>query len=182
MKRFIKKVLFAVLFVMACNNAFGQRVALRTNIIDWATLSPNLTLEARLSNRLSLGMGFVGNPFRVKIADTRFNNFRFQPELRYWFNRPMAQHFMGVALLASNYDLRHKETIWQGDLFGAGLTYGYALVLNRHWNVEFTAGVGIGKTRYFKYEQESQKPASPNYSKWAIVPMNIGVSFTYIFK
>lgn len=182
MKRLLLKVLFAGLLILACQNASAQRVALRTNAIDWVTLSPNLTLEARLSNRLTLGMGFVGNPFKIKIADTRFNNFRFQPELRYWFNRPMARHFMGFALLAANYDLRHKTTITQGDVFAAGLTYGYALVLSRHWNVEFTAGVGIGKTRYFKYEDGEPKPTSPNHSKWTPVPMNVGVSFTYIFK
>lgn len=182
MKRLLLKVFFVGMLILTCQDVAAQRVALRTNVIDWATLSPNLTLETRLNRRLTLGMGLVGNPFKVKIADTRFNNFRFQPELRYWFNRPMARHFMGFALLAANYDLRHKASIAQGDIFAAGLTYGFALVLSRHWNVEFTAGIGLGKTRYFKYNEDETKPSSPNHSKWTPVPMNVGVSFSYIFK
>lgn len=182
MKRLFQKAVLLFIVLMACQNVYSQRVALRTNVIDWATLSPNLTLETRLSGKLTLGLGFVGNPFPWYIADTRLNNFRFQPELRYWFNRPMARHFMGFAMVGAMYDFRHKEKIYQGDVFGAGLTYGYALVLGKQWNVEFTAGVGIGKTRCFKYTKEERKPDSPNYSKWIPIPINVGVSFTYIFK
>lgn len=181
----LKKLLRLFLFVLllaGAEGAMAQRVALRTNLVDWAMLSPNLTVEARLSHRLTLGMGFAGNPLKLKIADCRLNTFRFQPELRYWFNRPMARHYMGVAALASLYDFRHKGTVSQGDIFALGLTYGYALVLSRQWNVEFTLGAGIGKTRYFKYAENAAKPKNPNNSKWIPVPMNIGVSFAYIFK
>lgn len=170
------------MLVMACQSSFGQRVALRTNVLDWATLTPNLTLETRLSNRFSLGFGLAGNPVKVTVCDTRFNSFRFIPELRYWFNRPMAKHYAGVALLASSFDLVLKDTRKQGDIFGGGLTYGYALVLGRHWNVEFTVGAGLGYARYFDYLESEPSPSSPNVSKLMIIPMNIGVSFTYIFK
>lgn len=182
MKKILQTVLFVGMLVIACQSAFGQRVALRTNTLDWATLTPNLTLEARLSQRFTLGFGLAGNPVKVTVRDTRFNSFRFMPELRYWFNRPMAKHYAGVALLASNFDLAHKDTRKQGDIFGAGLTYGYALVLGRHWNVEFTAGAGLGYARYFDYLQAERRPSSPNVNKLMVIPMNIGVSFTYIFK
>lgn len=182
MKRLIQKVLLLLLLGFVCNTALAQRVALRTNLLDWAMLSPNLTLESRLSSRLSLGIGFAANPFKLNIADTRLENFRVQPELRYWFNRPMARHFMGFALLGGLYNFHHKATNRKGDIFAAGFTYGYALVLSRHWNVEFTAGIGLGKTRFFKYNDGEPRPDSPNNSKWIPVPMNVGVSFTYIFK
>lgn len=182
MKKILQTVLFVGMLVFACQSSFGQRVALRTNVLDWATLSPNLSLETRLSGRFTLGLGLSGSPVKVTVMDTRFNSIRFQPELRYWFNRPMAKHYMGLALLASNFDLKHKTTLQQGDIFAAGLTYGYALVLGRHWNVEFTAGVGVGPARYFDYLEHEDKPSSPNVSKLMIIPMNIGVSFTYIFK
>lgn len=32
----------------------AQRVALKTNAIDWLTMTPNLTLEGRVSRRVSL--------------------------------------------------------------------------------------------------------------------------------
>jgi len=182
MKRILQKTLLLLLVLIACDNAYSQRVALRTNLLDWVTLSPNLTLETRLNNRLTLGLGFASNPFPLYIANTRLNNFRFQPELRYWFNRPMARHFMGVSMLAGMYDLRHKEKINQGDIIGAGLTYGYALVLNKQWNIEFTGGLGIGKARGFKYNKGENKPDAPTYSKKITIPFNLGVSFTYIFK
>lgn len=182
----LRRLLYIVFFVLflfgGVEEAHSQRVALRTNVVDWATLSPNLTLETRLNKRLSLGMGFVGNPFKVDVFDTRFQNLRFQPELRYWFNRPMARHFAGVAGLAGVYNWHHKEDIRKGDIFGLGLTYGYAVVLGKRWNVEFTAGIGFARTRYFSFEKGAEQPDSPNEKRWIFVPMNVGVSFSYIIN
>ena len=146
-------ILTAIL--IAAHSATAQRVALKTNTIDWITLSPNLSVEARLNSRLSLQMGFAANPFNFAIADLCLKNFRVEPELRYWFNRPMARHFMALSLTAGAYSLRHADHHFTGDAVGAGLSYGYAVVLSNHWNMEVEAGVGIAQLRKAKIIPDS---------------------------
>ena len=172
-------ILTAIL--IAAHSATAQRVALKTNTIDWITLSPNLSVEARLNSPLSLQIGFAANPFNFAIADLCLKNFRVEPELRYWFNRPMARHFMALSLTAGAYSLRHADHHFTGDAVGAGLSYGYAVVLSNHWNMEVEAGVGIAHLSAYNYYGDVA-PESKNYSRFIPVPIRLGLSFSYIFK
>jgi len=163
--------------------AGAQRVALSTNTIDWLLISPNLSLETRLSQRLTLNIGIAVNPFNSTPygSDIKLKNFRVNPELRYWFNRPMAKHFMGLALTGGAYKLRLNKHLYEGDIAAAGITYGYALVLNRHWNVEFSLGIGLARVIGYDYTSDETKPESTNMHRWIPVPIRTGVSFSYIF-
>ena len=83
----------------------------------------------------------------------------------------MARHFMGISLLGGLYNVKFKEHLYEGDIWAAGLTYGYAFVL-----------IGMAKLRAFDYREGEEKPATPNLSKWSPVPIRLGLSFSYIFK
>lgn len=175
-------MMLAVIIVAIAPGASAQRVALKTNALDYLTLSPNLALEARLSPVVSLQVGVVANPFSGRIAGYRLSNFRFEPELRYWFNRPMAKHFLALSLTAASYSLQLKDRILKGDAYAAGLSYGYALTLSKQWNVEFEIGLGLGTFKGYDYDDDEEKPSRPNYSRVLPVPIRCGVSFSYIFK
>ena len=174
MSNFIKAIFTGMLLLPAlfwCPKASGQRLALKTNTIEWVAMSPNLAVEARLSRRLSLQMSFAANPFSFKVLDTRLTNYRIEPELRYWFNRPMARHFMALSFTAGAFNLSHGERHFVGD----------ALVLGNHWNMEAEVGVGVAHFSAFNYRGE-EKPVSKNYSRMLPVPIRLGLSFAYIFK
>jgi len=153
MKKVFNKCFIILGVILNIQMVNAQRVALKSNLIDWATLSPNLAVEMRLNQRLTLDISAAANPLSFTIADMKATHFRFQPELRYWFNS-----------------------------WAAGLTYGYAFVLSRHWNMEATLGIGMAKLRAFDYREGEEKPATPNLSKWSPVPIRLGLSFSYIFK
>lgn len=181
----IRRALFAA--ILACvlfpfQDASAQRVALKTNALDYLTLSPNLTMEARLSKKMSLQVGIVGNPFSGPSADYRLTNFRVEPELRYWFNRPMAKHFLALSTTLGTYNLQFKERYIKGDVIAAGISYGYALVLSRHWNVEFELGVGLASVNGYNYKGKANKPDEKNMSKLVPVPIRTAVTFSYMFK
>lgn len=171
-------------FLLFSMSASAQRVALKTNTVDWLLLSPNLSLETRLSGRLTLDIGMAANPFSGTPYghDMKLRNFRVNPELRYWFNRPMARHFVGVALTGGFYNLRYDDRCIKGNIAAAGITYGYALVLGRHWNVEFTIGVGLARLWGFDYKTYEGIPAYRNMNRWAPYPIRTGISFSYIFQ
>lgn len=163
-------------------DAWGQRVALKTNALEFLVLTPNLTLEARLSKKLSLQLGVAANPIQTSIADYRFTNYRIDPELRYWFNRPMARHFMAISTSAGGYSFQFKDRLLKFNAVAAGISYGYALVLGRHWNVEFEIGAGLATVNGLDYKQDETKPKESNLKKVVPVPIRTAISFGYIFK
>lgn len=172
-----------LLAVFACSPwASAQRVALKTNVIDWLTLSPNLTLEGRLSRHWSLQFGVATNPTHIKIADFQSTNFRVEPELRYWFNRPMARHFLGLSATAALYNMHGKKHVYTGDAVGFGLSYGYAVVISDHWNFEAELGLGIANFSGKRYPTGEKAPAQKNWNTWQPVPIRLGVTFAYVFK
>lgn len=186
MRARVRKLIISLcLFAAVCVSALpgsAQRVAVKTNLLEWATITPNLGVEARLSRRLTLDVSMTANAIPLKIHDYRLNNVLFQPALRYWFNRPMARHFVSLDFVGGMYNLQLDTRRYKGDVIGGGIGYGYALVLNRHWNVEFEAAVGIARLHGFDWRTSNKMPSVPNMSKWALVPIRLGVNFAYVFK
>lgn len=179
--RAIVPVLLMIIAAAECHQAAAQRIALKTDAIDWLLTTPNLSLEARLSRRLSLQLGVAGCPFNKYFADLSLKQYRIEPELRYWFNRPMARHFMALSATASGFNLRHSDRHFRGDAVGLGLSYGYALVLNERWNMEVEAGVGLAHVKAYDYRGDVA-PERKNYSKLVPVPIRLALNFAYIFK
>lgn len=185
-RKFLQKLCFGIVALIAVlsvsPNLSAQRIALKTNALEYFVLSPNLGFEARLSRVLSLQLSVGCNPIRKDIVGCRFTNFRVEPELRYWFNRPMARHFIALSTTAAMYDLNLRSRILKGDAISAGISYGYALVLSRHWNMEAEIGVGVCHSRNYKYRDWESQPEKQNCIRTIPVPIRCGLSFCYIFK
>lgn len=163
-------------------DASAQRIALKTDALGYLIMSPNFALEARLSRVLSLQVGIAGDPVSRPIKGIRLSNFRVEPELRYWFNRPMARHFLALSVTAGTYSLQFKERYYIGDAVAAGISYGYALVLSKHWNMEAEIGVGVGTFRGSNYRGYGNTPQIPNFRRILPVPIRFGLSFSYVFQ
>lgn len=179
--KFICILCIAVSCVFCSPQAKAQRLALKTNALEYAVLSPNITFEARLSPKFSLQLGLGTHPTNRSIANTKLTNFRIEPELRYWFNRPMAKHFIALSATAGAYSLRHKDHYFKGDVLAAGISYGYALVLSKHWNMEAEIGIGLGSFKGYNYKGEDNMPSQKNYSRILPVPIRLALSFGYVF-
>ncbi|WP_417190422.1 DUF3575 domain-containing protein [Bacteroides sp.] len=171
-----------LLFFIVCNTTDGraQRVTVKTNMADWITASPNLSVEFTFSNRLSIDLSATGTPFKIK-EDLYFRHLRLQPELRYWLTAPLTKHYVGVTAFYSTYDAGYKKRGYFGDSYAAGLTYGYNLILSRRWNFEVSAGLGAIRYRMARYTPGKTHP-KPNETGWKIAPVKLGLSFAYILK
>ena len=177
-----RRVLVVILGLLMMSEISAQRVAVKTNALYWATLSPNVGLEFRLSRHLTLNVETAANPFDLsEKIKTRF--FGVTPELRYWFEaRPQAHHFVGAMALGSTYSLTLKDKFHEGDAFGVGLTYGYSFVLNTRWSLETTIGAGLLKVNEKNYSRGEAVPAEANRDKFMFAPLKLGVSFVYLIK
>lgn len=174
-------VLMVVLMLAPCG-AKAQRLALKTNALDYVVLSPNLTFEARLNRYFSAQVGISSCPTGHQFGGVRLKNFRVEPELRYWFNRPMAKHFVALSATASDYSLMWNHVNYVGDAVSVGVSYGFSLVLSKQWNMEAEVGAGLATVRCKKYGEGVEAPPLCNYKKVVPVPVRLCLNFCYIFK
>lgn len=182
LQNYKKSLLLGVIILCFGHSALAQRVAISTDVIDWATASINAGVELRVSSRITVGFDIVCNPFPKMpfFSDLRLTNTRIEPNINYWFNRPMAKHSVGAKMIMGNFRVDYNHYCYDGDLIGATVFYGYTLVLSKHWNLGFNAGIGIGRFRGFKYKEGRNRALRPNYSKTLPLP-EADVKFSYIF-
>ncbi|MCM1522076.1 MAG: DUF3575 domain-containing protein [Muribaculaceae bacterium] len=160
-----KCLILTVLCLLATLGAYGQKVAVKSNLLYDALLSPNAGVEVKLAPKWTFDLS--GNINAWDISDHRWKHWLVQPEGRYWFCDAFSGHFVGAHLLGGQYnwgnldlpfkflgtDFRKlKDYRFQGWYGGAGIVYGYSWILNRHWNIEAVIGLGWTYTQYDKYE------------------------------
>lgn len=184
MKLVFSKNTFLLATLIGCSYGGGkvmaQKLSVKTNVLTWATLSPNLGAEVILNSHISINGHLTYHPFNIK--ENPFRLLIVQPEIRYWVARPCSRHFVGLTTFYMDNDLVWKDIHYKGNGVAGGLSYGYNWVLSDHWNLEASVGVGMLYTRQFKYAVDELPPATINYRKWIPVPMKCGLSFVYIFK
>ena len=175
-----KRRVFLVLAVFLMSmSAYSQKIAIKTNAVEWATLSPNISAEFVVSPNMSLDLSASFNEW-IPVSGMKFDHLKIQPEVRYWFQRPMAQHFLGCTLLAIDYDMLYKGVCHRGQAVGGGFTYGYDFVLAKRWNLELTAGIGAIYRFEKKYDEGTPRPESNNTKGWCVVPIKLGVTVSYV--
>ena len=179
---FIKKkrrVVFILLLFLMPLSIYSQKIAVKTNLLEWATISPNISAEFVVCPTMSLDLTASFNKW-TPFANAKFDQLRIQPEIRYWFQRPMAQHFLGFTLLYIDYDMKNKGVCHDGQAVGGGFTYGYDFVLSKRWNLELTAGVGTICRFERRYDEGSAYPVSTNNKGWCLIPVKLGVTLSYV--
>lgn len=175
------KIGLALFFLAISLNCFSQRVGVKTNVLGWSTLSPNIGVEFRLSRHFTLNVEGLGNLVGQHYGRT--HTAALMPEARYWFSaRPQAGHFIGVMGAGCMYQWRLYDTYYLGDAVGAGLTYGYSFVLNKRWSLETTLGAGWLHIREKRYNEGDEIPQLANRSKDMFAPLKLGVTFVYLIK
>ena len=180
MNHFLRRGICLGAWVAGCGMAHAQLAAVKTNALLWGNLTPNFSMELVTASKFSLeGTVFYGlnkNPLDVQLKGA-------QAEIRYWISgRPMARSFVGLSVSGMRYFVAHEGTTHRGDAAGPGLTYGYAWPLCKHFNLEFSAGVGVMWYREKKYaEGTNLNKAEYNAKGMKYVPTEVAVTCSYVF-
>ena len=132
--------------------------AVKTNLPADLVTAVNLGVELPLGEDFSVNAHFTfpwwtagpyGNKYALQLLDA-------EGELRWWF-APGEERFQGhyVALQGSagKFDLQWGRDIgcYQCYNWGVGLSYGYAMSLGEHWNLEFALTLGYLAIDYQHY-------------------------------
>ena len=153
---------------VATDSVKKRRVVLRTNLLYWATLSPNLSVDFRVGNHWSLGLNYGRNfiPLRntVEHPHTRRLRHRFiSPEVRYWTKGTFEPRswFFGLNGIYSQYNVSRllgivypslKDHRREGHMGALGIFAGYTWRAGKLFRMEALAGVASGYTRYKDYD------------------------------
>lgn len=172
---------------------FGQKVAVRSNLVSAANGALNAGVEYAVSNKSSFELSYSMRPWeRSEGAVNRY--WLVQPEYHFWTCQKFNGSFLGAYLNGAQFNVggkkmpfglfpELKEHRYTGWLAGGGISYGYHLMLNRHWNIEAAIGVGYAYIDYTKYEcpdvcAEVLKKGRSHY----FGPTKLSVSIVYIFN
>ncbi len=177
--------------------AKGQNdVAIKSNILYDLTATISAGIEVGLAPRWSLDVSGNFNAWNMK-NDRRWKHYLVQPEVRYWLCDRFMGHFLALYLHGGQYNFGGiKNSInflgtnlsnltthrYQGWFAGAGVGYGYAFVLGRHWNLELEAGIGYAYTVFDEFECAGcGRKVNTDLNHHYFGPTKLAVNFVYLF-
>ena len=199
-------IIVATLFLMlggVTHTAKAQKFAVKSNLLYWATATPNVGAEVALAERWTLEVAGGYNPWTLDQATNhKAKHWLVSPEVRYWFCESFNGHFIGVNGNYAQFNIsgmpipkaffEFRSTAPANEKFNnaringwsvaAGVTYGYQFILSRRWNLELTAGLGLWYTEYDRFESRKCGLFEQAVRKHAFGPTSVGVSFIYLIK
>ena len=131
-------------------NGNGGSLALRANLLRWATLSPDLGIEWRISPSVGIMVNSSYTSWSWNDKERRFGLWEVAPEVR-WYLGKQKRGYIGAMYKAGSFNYKFTETGRQGDIMGGGLTGGYMLRLNDAFSLDFGLGIGYLRADYDEY-------------------------------
>ncbi|MBR1871592.1 MAG: DUF3575 domain-containing protein [Bacteroidales bacterium] len=206
----------AFLLLFATAAPAQNKFALKTNLLHDATATIDLGLEFAFAPRWTAEISGSFHPKAFDVfGDMKLQHMYAQPEVKYWFCESFHGAFIGLHAMVGRFtvgcfplDLSDKfpngvnfKNFGLDGRFsiGGGLNVGYALMLGRHWNLEFELGLGYLYARGDEYEltanadgthtfnpsdatwKAANKPTYENYHYDYVGPTNLAISLVYIF-
>ena len=129
----------------------SYHLALRANLLRWATLTPDLGIEWRIAPAWGLMVNGSWTSWTWDNNARRYALWEVAPEVRYYMGEKKAW-YLGAMFKAGQFNYKLSETGKQGDLMGGGITAGYQLRLNKALDLDFNLGLGYLNADYEKYE------------------------------
>ena len=150
-------------------------MAVKTNLLYDALLTPNIAVEFYLGRRWSIEGEF--NYAWWNFHDRHFHRIEMGGvEVRRWIGRkhdnPLTGWFVGAYGFAGNYDLMYKSSISEKSgrpgylerensglhhlTYSAGLSAGYSVPIAKRLNLEFELGLGYLWGLYSTYEYDAE--------------------------
>lgn len=172
----------------------AQQIAVKTNLLYDAALSPNLGVEVGVAPRWSVEVS--GNYNNWGIDGHLWKHWFVQPEARYWFCESFGGHFLALHAIAGEYNWGNlplgkwpgsdfsmlRDRRYQGWGAGLGIGYGHTWMLSRHWNIEAEIGFGWVYTKATSYPcAECGTPDYKDKPVHYVGPTKAAVSLIYTF-
>lgn len=164
------------------HKADAQFFGLRTNVLALATGTINAGLDLSVSDKWSTDISVSWNPIDTPTYSTR--TIGVQVGTKRWLYESFVGHFIGAHMAYTDYRIGGKAHTYEGEAAAIGISYGYAWMLSKRWNLTLEAGMGI----YYMRDTRQERRISDyepyylrHYRRWTIAPTRAEVSFNYLF-
>lgn len=157
----------------------AQSLALRANLLRWATLTPDLGLEWRITKEIAVAVNGSWTSWSWKNCDRGYGLWEVMPEVR-WYLGSNKRAYVGAMFKTGGFSYKLGTTGKQGDLIGGGFTGGYQLPLCRNLSMDFSLGLGYLKADYDKFnviDGVRVRQGSETKNWWG--PINAGISLVW---
>ena len=164
-------------------------MSIKTNLLAYSTLIPNLGTEFRLADHWSAEITAMYSPFDLFKYNRKTRVLAAKPEVRYWFGEAMqGGHFVGLHVPIAGFNIQLEDNFRYQDpkhaLWGIGLNYGYALRFGKEekWALDFTLGIGFMDISYNIFEGVHNGKYVRTEEKYYFGPTRVGVNLSYIIN
>ncbi|MDL2319655.1 DUF3575 domain-containing protein [Alistipes sp. OttesenSCG-928-B03] len=164
---------------------------LKSNMLWDLTTTLNIGAEFYLTPKWTLDIPINYNGWKFG-DDTRLRHWAVQPEARYWFCESFNGWFVGAHAHYAKFNIggmpdfifseNMQKNRYQGDLYGAGISGGYAWILKNRWSMEVNAGVGYARINTTKYPCAVCGTPVTKSAKNYFGPTRIGLTLIYVIK
>lgn len=185
------------LFLLFTATSFGQKVAVKTNALYWATTTPNLGVEVALSKKFTLGLSAGWNPFDLRkktyddgsVLESKIRHLLLMPEIKYWKHGSFERSYWGIHGIYNHFNMGGVSFLnpledhrYQGDAYGGGISYGYQWAIGKRWGLEASVGAGYIHLDYKKYDKQKcgEFLGNETHNYWG--PTKLGLSFIYFLE
>ena len=172
-------------------------VSVRTNLAWDATAEPNLAMDVRVGDHVSLGVAGGLKPWpRWLLWDwdnsgdnPHWRNFAIVPQARWWPRSVYDGWFVGTDFIYTHFNVGAirfplgmypdvQDSRVQGSFWGAGLAVGHSWRLGGPWRLEVEAGVAGGMAAYDRYDCPHCGTRLGHEHKPTVVP-KVGVNIVW---
>lgn len=175
-----------------------ERLTLRTNLMDWALLTPNAAFEFDLRgvnwNRWTIGLGVRGNwqthhTYKPGIV---YNLNEVRLDIRnYWRPRQRTTFYRGAFASYDDYSIKLGTKGYQGDAYMAGLSCGFLhplFVFPSGRSVDFDFGISLAaaytkNVTYIHDREDNCYPVTGSSSwHWVKHPVIADISIGLVYR
>ncbi len=159
--------------------ASPYRFALRANLLRWATLTPDLGIEWRITPSWGVLVNGSWTSWSWDNKNRRYALWEVAPEVRYYIGKEK-RGYLGAMYKAGSFNYKLSDTGRQGDIMGGGITGGYVLRLNNSLSMDFSLGLGYIHADCDKYtviDGVRVKQGSETKNWWG--PVSAGVTLAW---
>jgi hypothetical protein len=125
-------------------------LSIRTNLLYWLAGTPNIGIEYKPTESFGILVNGAWSHWIWSSEDKHHRTWLVSPEVRYYLGANK-NWFLGAEGHLGEFNFKFKETGYQGDLIGGGITGGYKWKLSRVFDLDFSLGLGYTQLKYDTY-------------------------------
>ena len=175
------------------DNVPQRHVALRTNLLYDATLSPNLGFDVRVDSAWTVGLLAGVNAWDIdKAENKKWRHMFFSLRARKFRKNLFEKGYYEGDLIYSHFNVGNikfpfglysavKNHRLQGDLVALGGKYGYSWILARDWRIEAEGGIAVGYAWFKEYDCPHCGTFLGNGDRIFLLPQ-LGINVVYIIN